>query len=133
MSSGKKAVRNQDMMKVGRNALIILGLFFIFYIFSVMTTTVCWGCDDLCVISFFLLPGVLFVAAVLQEHISKIAPEADGERTHIKVRTERARRYEKDGNYDEAIHIWDELGRLSEVTRTKKKQKEWEEAIGNLT
>ena len=128
MSSGKKAVRNQDMMKVGRNALIILGLFFIFYIFSVMMTTVCWGCDDWCGLFFLFLPGVVFLAGLLQEHINKIAPEADGERTHIKVRTEKAQRCEKDGNYDEAIHIWDELGRLSEVARAKKKQKEWEEA-----
>jgi hypothetical protein len=57
-----------------------------------------------------------------------IAPEADRERTHLKVRTERAQRCEKDGNYDEAIHIWSTLGKDSDVARAKKKQKEWEEA-----
>ena len=91
-------------------------------------TTVCWGCDDLCVIFFLLLGIIPFFALLLQENITALAPEADAERTHIKVRTKRAKSCEKDGNYDEAIHIWSTLGKDSDVARAKKKQKEWEEA-----
>ena len=94
-----------------------------------MNTTVCWGCDELCGIYFiFFLPLSVACVGLLQEQINKIAPEADGERTHIKVRTKRAKSCEKDGNYDEAIHIWSTLGKDSDVARAKKKQKEWEEA-----